>query len=287
MYLDDMKQGDRRSLRVLTRCYEDVTSAIRIQDAKIKTLENGWQIIANVPAGDIFPQDKSMWEQGGLASADGSNIDSTTRIRSCFVPIKAGQKYKCTADSSHQILTRHYTTNKTYRSTTTSFTNADFEFTTDATDKYVRFVIRNTDDSDITADELDNVCWSCEPVIELAEETADTTEPIVDIQPLAIKAIAYTQGINGGKGEWDGTLEFKDEFKNISLSDISVVAFKDNVATSTLIPKKSSFNEIFRPINIFGQINLYSDAYSWYRLKNEFSWSDTNKKTWKILKEGE
>ena len=123
-------------------------------------------------------------------------------------------------------------------------------------------------------------------MIELAEETADTTEPTVDIQPQAIKAIAYTQGINGGKGEWDGTLEFKDEFKNISLSDISVVAFKDNVATSTLIPTKSSFNEIFRPINICGQINLYSDAYSWYRLKNEFSWSDTNKKTWKIFKEG-
>ena len=123
-------------------------------------------------------------------------------------------------------------------------------------------------------------------MIELAEETADTTEPTVDIQPQAIKAIAYTQGINGGKGEWDGTLEFKDEFKNISLSDMSVVAFKDNVATSTLIPTKSSFNEIFRPINIYGQINLYSDAYSWYRLKNEFSWSDTNKKTWKIFKEG-
>ena len=282
MYLDDMKQGDRRSMRVLVRCYADTASATRLQDARIRTIEKR----SSVPAIDIFPQSKGMWEQGSIASADGGNIDSTTRIRSCFVPIKAGQKYKCTADSSHQILTRHYTTNKTYRSTTTSFTNADFEFIADATDKYIRFVIRNSDDSDITVDALDNICWSCEPVIEVEEQPVDTTEPTVTITASAIKAIAYTQGINGGKGEWDGTLEFKDEFKNILLSDASVVAFRDNVTTSTLIPTKSSFNEIFRPINVCGQINLYSDAYSWYRLKNEFSWSDAKKKTWKTFKEG-
>ena len=282
MYLDDMKKSDRRSLRVLVKCYADVTSAIRVQDARIRTLEKR----SNVPEIDIFPQDKSMWEQGSIASADGGNIDSTTRIRSCFIPIKAGQKYKCTADSSHQILTRHYTTNKTYRSTTTSFTNADFEFIADATDKYIRFIIRNSDDSDITTDALDNICWSCEPVIGVKEQPVDTTEPTATITASAIKAIAYTQGINGGKGEWDGTLEFKDEFKNILLSDASVVAFRDNVTTSTQVPTKSSFSERFIPINICGQINLHSDAYSWYRLKNEFSWSDTNKKTWKIFKEG-
>ena len=250
MYLDDMKQGDRRSLRVLTRCYADVTSAIRVQDAKIRTLENGWQIISNVPAGDIFSQDKSMWEQGSIASADGGNIDSTTRIRSCFVPIKAGQKYKCTADSSHQILARHYTANKTYRSTTTSFANADFEFIADATDKYIRFVIRNSDDSDITADELDNVCWSCEPVIEVAEEAVDTTEPTVTIKEVAVKAIAYTQGINGGKGEWDGTLEFKEAFGLVSANAVSVKAFTDTLTVSMQEPTLSGFTEKLATIKV-------------------------------------
>ena len=250
MYLDDMKKDERRSLRVLAKCYADTASATRLQDARIRTLENGWQIISNVPAGDIFPQDKSMWEHGSIASADGGNIDSTTRIRSCFVPIKAGQKYKCTADSSHQILTRHYTANKTYRRTTTSFTNADFEFIADATDKYIRFVIRNSDDSDITADDLDNVCWRCEPVIELAEEAVDTTEPTCTIKALGVKAIAYTQGINSGKGDWDGTLEFKDEFNTIPLSNISVVTFNYNVSTSTQMPTQSSFNEVFSNINL-------------------------------------
>lgn len=246
MYLDDMKKNDRRSLRVLVKCYADITSAIRVQDARIRTLENR----SNVPASDIFPQSKGMWKQGGIASADGSNIDSTTRIRSCFVPIKAGQKYKCTADTSHEILTRHYTATKTYRGTATAnFTNADFEFTTDATDKYIRFVIRNSDDSIITSDELDNVCWACEPVIEVAEQAVDTTEPTATITALAIKAIAYTQGING-KTEWDGTLEFTDIFGDIPLSNISVMTFNDNVSTSTQIPTKSSISEIFSEISL-------------------------------------
>ena len=248
MYLDDMKKDERRSMRVLVRCYADTASVTRLQDARIRTLENGWQIISNVPAGDIFPQDKSKWEQGSIASADGGNIDSTKRIRSCFIQIKAGQKYKCTADSSHQILTRHYTTNKTYRSTTTSFTNADFEFIADATDKYIRFVIRNSDDTDITVDALDNVCWSCEPVIELAEETADTTEPTVDIQPQAIKAIAYTQGINGGKGEWDGTLEFKENIAPIVIIPTTMQLFNAELTALTQEPTKSDFAEMLSSI---------------------------------------
>ena len=245
MYLDDMKKNDRRSLRVLVKCYADTTSDIRVQDAKIRTLEKR----SSVPAIDIFPQSKGMWEQGSIDKTSGSNIDSTTRIRSCFIPIKAGQKYKCNADTSHEILTRHYTANKTYRgTTTTSFTNADFEFIADATDKYIRFVIRNSDDTDITADELDNVCWSCEPVIELAEETTDTTEPTVDIQPQSIKAIAYTQGINGGKGEWDGTLEFVEKIAPITISPTTMQLFNVELTALTQEPTKSDFIEVLANI---------------------------------------
>lgn len=248
MYLDNMKKNDRRSLRVLVKCYADTTSATRVQDAKIRTLEKR----SSVPAIDIFPQSKGMWEQGSIASADGSNIDSTTRIRSCFIPIKAGQKYKCNADTSHEILTRHYTANKTYRGTATAnFTNADFEFTTDATDKYIRFVVRNSSDATITSDDIESICWDCEPVIE--DEAVDTTEPTCIIKALGVKAIAYTQGINSGKGDWDGTLEFKDEFGDIPLSNISVATFGANVNVSTQIPTPASITELF------GEIALNSD----------------------------
>ena len=245
MYLDDMKKDERRSLRVLAKCYADTTSAIRVQDARIRTLEKR----SSVPDIDIFPQSKGMWEQGSIDKTSGGNIDSMTRIRSCFVPIKAGQKYKCNADTSHEILTRHYTATKTYRGTATAnFTNADFEFTADATDKYIRFVVRNSSDATITSDDIESICWDCEPVIE--DETVDTTEPTCTIKALGVKAIAYTQGINSGKGDWDGTLEFKDEFNTIPLSNISVVTFNYNVSTSTLIPTQSSFNEVFSNINL-------------------------------------
>ena len=251
MYLDDVKQNERRSLRLLVKCYADVTSATRVQDARIKTLENGWKVISNTPAGDIFPQDKSMWEVGGLDKDNGADIESTARLRSYFVPIVGGQKYKCVADASHSILTRLYTASKAYRGTTTeSFASADFEFTADATDKYIRFVMKNNDDTDITADELDNIYWTCNPVIEVEEVTADTTDPTVTIKEVAVKAIAYTQGINGGKGEWDGTLEFKEAFGLVSANAVSVKAFTDTLTVSMQEPTLSGFTEKLATIKV-------------------------------------
>ena len=262
MYLDDMKKNDRRSMRVLVKCYADITSAIRVQDARIRTLENR----SNVPESDIFPQSKGMWEQGSIDKTSGGNIDSTTRLRSYFVPIKASQKYKCKADASHELLIRMYTANKTYRGNIiTSFASADFEFTTDATDKYIRFVIRNSSDATITSDELDNVCWSCEPVIEVVEQAVDTTEPTATIKALGVKAIAYTQGING-KGEWDGTLEFKDVFNaDIPLiSNMSVITFGDNLSVNTQIPAPASIAEMFGEIALNGAMSVigFTDSVS-------------------------
>ena len=47
-----MKKDARRSLgKVFAKCYADVTSAIRVQDAKLKAIENGWGlIVAGTPA---------------------------------------------------------------------------------------------------------------------------------------------------------------------------------------------------------------------------------------------
>lgn len=134
MYLDDMKQGERHSIRVMVRCYADITSATRTQEARLKALENGWSLIVAGTPTDIVP-----------------------------VPV-------------------------------------------------------------------------------------DTTEPVVTIAQLEVKAIAYTQGINSGKGEWDGTLEFTDEFGSIPLSNITFEAFDDTVELSQLIPVPIEFAETFTSI---------------------------------------
>ena len=142
MYLDDIKKDSRRSLKVLAKCYADATSATRVQDARLKAIENGWSlIVAGAPA-------------------------------------------------------------------------------------------------------------------ELEDIVVDTTEPTAIIKALAVKAIAYTQGING-KGEWDGTLEFKDEFGIIPLlSSMSVGAFETNVITSTQTPAPASIVEMFGLIPLTSTMNV-------------------------------
>ena len=94
-------------------------------------------------------------------------------------------------------------------------------------------------------------------MFELAEEVVDTTEPTCTIKALGVKAIAYTQGINSGKGDWDGTLEFKDEFNAIPLiSNISVATFGANVNVSTQIPTPASIAELFGEIALNSNISV-------------------------------
>lgn len=151
MYLDDMKKNDRRSLRVFVKCYADTTSAIRVQDARIRTLES---------------------------------------------------KVNALIDNSLETI---------------------------------------------------------------VDATVDTTESTATIKALGVKAIAYTQGING-KGEWDGTLEFKDAFgADIPLiSNMSVITFGDNLSVNTQIPATSSIAEMFGEIALNGAMSVigFTDSVS-------------------------
>ena len=142
MYLDDMKKDARRSMRVLAKCYADVTSATRVQEAKLKAIENGWSlIVAGTPA-------------------------------------------------------------------------------------------------------------------ELEDIVVDTTEPTAIVKALAVKAIAYTQGING-KGVWDGTLEFKDEFGTIPLlSTMSVGAFEANVIPDAITVVLTDIVDMFGLIPLTSTMNV-------------------------------
>ena len=159
MYLDDMKKDERRNLRVLVKCYADVTSATRVQDARIRTLEN--------------------------ALISGSTLT----------------------------------------------------------------------------------------------ESVDTTEPIVTIKALQVKAIAYTQGING-KGEWDGTLEFKDKFgADIPLiSDMSVITFGDNLSVNAQIPAPASITELFGEIALNGAMSVigFTDSVSTSHVIINYVFDTTN-----------
>ena len=161
MYLDDIKKGERHTLRVLVKCYADITSAIRVQDARIRTLE--------------------------------SKINAL----------------------------------------------------------------------------IDN---SVETIV---DATVDTTDPTVTIKALGVKAIAYTQGINGNV-EWDGTLEFKDLFNaDIPLiSNMSVITFGDSVATGTQIPAPASITELFGEIALNGAMSVigFTDSINVGEIMDNTQW---------------
>ena len=165
MFLDDMKENERRSLKVLVRCYADTTSATRVQNAKIITLENK-----------------------------------------------------------------------------------------------INAIIENSSE-------------------EVVEEAVDTTEPTLTIKAVSIKAIVYTQGING-KGEWDGTLDFKDVFnKDIPLiSDMSVVTFSDNMNVSTQIPVPASITELFSEIALNSTMSVigFTDSVTIAHIITDYVFDTTN-----------
>lgn len=177
MYLDDMKENERRSLRVLVRCYADTKSAIRVQDAKIRTLESK-----------------------------------------------------------------------------------------------VNALIENS-------------------VETIVDATVDATEPTLNIQPLAIKAIAYTQGING-KTEWDGTLEFIENIGfEIDLS--SGLVFNNNIVetfgSKLQSPIPALFSENVGSIPLISEFlldNNFADELGFEWKLDRYTWSDvkTFRKTWSQMK---
>ena len=277
VYLDDLKENQRRNLIVNVKCYADINSAVRVQGAQIKALRRG--------VGDIFPIQKTLWESGSINSSTGQNIESTTRIRSDFIRVESGQNYKCIADNSHSITLRVYNANKEYRSSIiTSFTEADFNFKTDTTDKYIRFVLKNKDDSAITADEVDNVFWNCEAVETLE---IDTTEPTITIKEQGIKAIVYTQGLDGGKGNWDGTLEFTESFNDIAIfENIEVETFNINLNASTQIPIPISIAEAFGDIAINDVVSVenFTENIDFSYIINSYYFDSTNGEYSKFIK---
>ena len=277
VYLDDLGENQRRNLILNVKCYADVNSTVRVQDAQIKALRRG--------VGDIFPIQKTLWESGSINSSTGQNIESTTRIRSDFIRVESGQNYKCIADNSHSITLRVYNANKEYRSSIiTSFTEADFNFKTDTTDKYIRFVLKNKDDSAITADEVDNVFWNCEAVETLE---IDTTEPTLTIKEQGIKAIVYTQGLDGGKGNWDGTLEFTESFGSISIFEtMGIETFNINLNTSTQIPIPINITEMFGDIAINDVVSVenFIENIDFSYIINSYYFDSTNGEYSKFIK---
>ena len=84
---------------------------------------------------------------------------------------------------------------------------------------------------------------------ELEPVDADDTEPTAIVRALAVKAIVYTQGING-KVEWDGTIAFAEEINTIPVGELDIVDFDEQVRIDKFTVKSSSLSENLEYISV-------------------------------------
>lgn len=173
VYLDDLKENQRRNLIVNVKCYADINSAVRVQGARLKAIENGWSlIVAGAPA-------------------------------------------------------------------------------------------------------------------ELEDIVVDTTDPTLTIKEQGIKAIVYTQGLDGGKGNWDGTLEFTESFNDIAIfENIEVETFNINLNASTQIPIPINIAETFGDIAINDVVSVenFTENIDFSYIINSYYFDSTNGEYSKFIK---
>jgi hypothetical protein len=87
-------------------------------------------------------------------------------------------------------------------------------------------------------------------IVDFASMLIDNTEPTLTIEKFAVKSIIYTQGINANTSEWDGTLSFKDVFKDIALTNVNILPFNESVSIRKLTPTRSGIVEVINSVSL-------------------------------------
>ena len=125
----------------------------------------------------------------------------------------------------------------------------------------------------------------------------DTTIATCTIAKNGVKAVLYGQGI-AGEGKWDGTINFAENIDKI-IDFTGGLMFNNNVTeilnVENQTPVASGFNVPLGSVefrSVFGfdgsikeDIRLgWNGAYTWYDVKDYWTWNDVKSKTWKDLR---
>lgn len=125
----------------------------------------------------------------------------------------------------------------------------------------------------------------------------DTTVPTATIDKGGVKAVLYGQGI-AGEGKWDGIINFAENINKI-IDFTGGLMFNNNVTeilnVENQTPVASGFNVTLGSVefrsafgfdrNIKEGIRFgWNGAYSWYDVKDYWTWNDVKSKTWKDLR---
>lgn len=99
-------------------------------------------------------------EQGGIASADGQDTSSPSRVRTTFAdtPEQQGAHTISAGGDAQQVVVYVYDSSKTYlpEKSIVSWQNMPFRFNTDG-DYYVRFVFRKTNDTALSPSQVSDI----------------------------------------------------------------------------------------------------------------------------------
>ena len=125
----------------------------------------------------------------------------------------------------------------------------------------------------------------------------DTTVPTASIAKYGIKAILYGQGMSADS-KWDGTINFAENIDKI-IDFTGGLTFNKNVTEDLKIKKQTPVASVFNVTlgsvefrSVFGfdgsiKENLrfgWSGAYTWYDVKDFWTWNEVKSKTWKDLR---
>ena len=125
----------------------------------------------------------------------------------------------------------------------------------------------------------------------------DTTVPTATIDKGGVKAVLYGQGI-AGEGKWDGTINFAENIDKI-IDFTGGLMFNNNVTEILNVkqqtPVTSGFNVTLGSVKFRGSFGFdgsikegirfgWNGAYSWYDVKDYWTWNDVKSKTWKDLR---
>ena len=124
-----------------------------VGDTKSVTLTGDFMAVCSNYGGEdnIWDRTTNPLEQGSIKTADGTDLASTTRVRTNgYIPVKPNTTYRVTAENVARWSIREYKEDKSFYKTSDEWISFDTPYTTDSSTKFIRVLFSDEDDLDIS-----------------------------------------------------------------------------------------------------------------------------------------
>ena len=165
-------------------------------------------------------EDENYIEQGGIASANGNNTTSDTRVRSHgFIRVEASS-YWAISTNAYQVFVLEYDANQAYLSLSSGWKTAPFVINTSASTAYLRIVFANSDDSAIVPSDIS---WVQVEKVESSSSPSTSFAPYSNICPITNWAEANIHVSATQSGGTVYTVDWEDDAGAVFRGTLDVV----------------------------------------------------------------